>query len=70
MNLPDESLTEAAEGSAGAGAGAWGFNSRLASERNSLNKSPCSTRAAERRRCGEFRPSLHWKGLLFIARES
>ena len=27
-------------------------------------------RAAERRRCGELRPSLHWKGLLFIGRES
>ena len=23
-----------------------------------------------RRRCGEVRPSLHWKGLLFIARET
>ena len=30
----------------------------------------CSTRAAERRRCGGLRPSLHWKGLLFIARAS
>ena len=33
-----------------------------------LNKSPCSTRAAEQRRCGDLRLSLHWKGLLFIAR--
>ena len=32
------------------------------------NKSPCSTRAAVRRRCGESQPSLHWKGLLFFAR--
>ena len=29
-----------------------------------------STRAAVRRRCGEPRPLLHWKGLLFIARAS
>ena len=35
-----------------------------------LTQSPCSTRAAVRRRCGESRPSLHWKGLLFITRQS
>ena len=35
-----------------------------------MNKSPCSTRAAERRRCWEWlRPWLYWKGL-FIALES
>ena len=33
-----------------------------------LNKSPCSTRVAEQRSCGDLRLSLHWKGLLFIAR--
>ena len=38
--------------------------------RNSLNKSPCSTRAAELRWCGELHPLLYWKGWLFIARES
>ena len=32
-----------------------------------MNKSPCSTREAVRRCCGELQPSLHWKGLLFIA---
>ena len=37
--------------------------------RNSLSNSPCSTRAAERRHCGELRTLLHW-GLLFIARAS
>ena len=35
-----------------------------------MNKSPCSTRAAEQRRRRELRPLLHWKGLLFIARAS
>ena len=35
-----------------------------------MNKSLCSTCAAERRRCGGSRPLLHWKGLLFIARGS
>ena len=37
-----------------------------------MNKSPCSTSAAERRSSSlrELRPSLHWKGLLFIARAS
>ena len=37
-----------------------------------MNKSPCSTRAAERRSSSlrELRPSLHWKGLLFIASAS
>ena len=35
-----------------------------------LNKSPCSTRAAVQSSCWELRPSLHWKGLLFIARAS
>ena len=43
------------------------------SKRNSLSKleSPCSTRAAKQRRCGELRPWLHWKGLtnpLFLTR--
>ena len=30
---------------------------------------PPSTWATERYRSGELRPWLHWKGLLFIARE-
>ena len=35
-----------------------------------INNSSCSTRDAVRLRCGELRPSLHGKGLLFIARAS
>ena len=41
-----------------------------ARENVNFEQIPCSTRAAVRHRCGESCPSLHWKGFLFIARES
>ena len=49
----------------GAGGAAW-YNQLW---RAINNKSACSARAAVLRRCGELRPSLHWKGL-FIAHQS
>ena len=49
----------------------WGPSSTRDEQRwASMSKSPCSTRAAERRRCGDLRPSLYWKGLFCIARQS
>ena len=47
----------------------WASEARRSSRFESTGP-PCSTRAAVRRRCGESQPSLHWKGLLFIARAS
>ena len=38
--------------------------------RRASQKPAYTIRAAERRRCEGLRPSLHWKGLLFIARAS